>query len=175
VTIEVVGQELAELVKRDDADYIEAHLEESQSSHITYRGRELESIGRATAVGGNVRALVKGGWGFVSFNAFGELPERVGSAVEQARFVGSEVSQLTEAAPVVDSVPVEADRNPVTIPLGEKKRMLDEYNELIWRTPEIRTSTIGYVSSISLIRQPCPNCAAATSMTMKVCPPPGPI
>jgi len=144
MNIETVAQELAELIKRTEADYTEAHLEESQTSHITYRGKELESIGRATAIGGNVRALVKGGWGFVSFNNFAELSSRVEMAVKQARFVGSELSQLAPAEPVVDFVSTEANRNPVTIPLERKKQMLDEYNEIIWRTPEIQTSTISY-------------------------------
>ena len=45
--IETLARELAEELKKHDADYIEARLEESQTSHITYRGRELESIGRA--------------------------------------------------------------------------------------------------------------------------------
>jgi len=147
MTIEAVGQELAGVIKRDDADYIEAHLEESQTSHIIYRGRELESIGRATATGGNVRALVRGGWGFVSFNDLNELPGRVELAVKQAQCVGSEVSKLAAAEPVVDVVSAGVDRNPVTIPLAEKKQMLDEYNDIIWRTPEIQTSTIGYVDS----------------------------
>jgi len=147
MTIEAIGQELAEVIKRYEADYIEAHLEESQTSHITYRGRELESIGRATATGGNVRALVKGGWGFVSFNNLSELPGRVESAVKQARFVGSEVSQLAAAEPIVDVVSAEVARDPVTEPLAEKKRLLDEYNDIIWRTPAIQTSTIGYADS----------------------------
>jgi len=147
MTIETIGRKLAEVIKRYDADYIEAHLEESQTSHITYRGRELESIGRATAIGGNVRALVRGGWGFASFNNFDELPGRVELAIKQAQFVGSEVSQLAPAEPVVDVVSIEADRNPVVMPLGDKKQMLDEYNEIIWRTPEIQTSTIGYADS----------------------------
>ena len=60
--IDAFGHQLAEALNTYSADYIEAHLEESQSSYITYRGRELESIGRATAIGGNVRALVRGGW-----------------------------------------------------------------------------------------------------------------
>ncbi|MBA7625755.1 hypothetical protein ES703_33187 [subsurface metagenome] len=147
MTIEAVAQKLAEVIKRYDADYIEAHLEESQTSHITYRGRELESIGRATSVGGNVRALVRGGWGFVSFNSLEELPGRVELAVKQAKFVGSEVSKLAPAETVVDIVSPEASKNPVTIPLEKKKQMLDEYNEIIWRTPEIQTSTIGYADS----------------------------
>ena len=145
--IEAVAHELAEELKKHDADYIEARLEESQTSHITYRGRELESIGRATAIGGNVRALVKGGWGFVSFNNLDELPGRVELAVKQARFVGSGESQLAPVAPVVDEVPAEADKNPVAIPLAEKKQLLDEYNEIIWRTPQMQTSIIGYGDS----------------------------
>ena len=147
MAIENIGRELAELIKRHDADYIEAHLEESQTSHITYRGKEPESIGRSTATGGNVRALVRGGWGFVSFNNFNELPGRVELAVKQAQFVGSEVSKLAPVEPIVDAVSIEADKNPVEIPLENKKQMLDEYNEIIWRTPNIQTSTIGYVDS----------------------------
>ncbi len=142
--IEAFGYRLAEALREQNADYIEAHLEESQSSHITYRGRELESIDRATAIGGNVRALVKGGWGFVSFNSLDALKNSVELAVKQARLVGNQESQLAQIEPVVDVVPAEIDKNPVAIPLAEKKQLLDEYNDIIWRTPRIQTSVIGY-------------------------------
>ena len=138
---------LAEAFKEYGADYIEARLEESQSSHITYRGKELESIGRATAMGGNVRAMVKGGWGFVSFNNLSELEGSVELAVKQARLVGRQESQLATVEPVVDTVPAEKDKNPVLIPLVEKNQLLDEYNDIIWRTPRIQTSVIGYGDS----------------------------
>jgi len=88
--------------------------------------------------------MVKGGWGFVSFNDLNELPDRVELAVKQARFVGSEVSKLAEVEPVVDSVCAELNRDPVTIPLAKKKNLLDEYKDIIWSVPEIQTSTIGY-------------------------------
>ena len=145
--IEAAAHGLAEELKKHDADYIEAHLEESQTSHITYRGRELESIGRATATGGNVRAMVRGGWGFASFNSLDELPGRVALAVAQARLTGSGESQLAVVAPVVDEVPAGVDKNPVARPLAEKKQWLDEYNEIIWSTPQIQTSNIGYADS----------------------------
>jgi TldD protein len=143
--IEEIAHGLAEELKKHNADYIEARLEESQTSHITYRGRELESIGRSTATGGNVRALVRGGWGFVSFNNLDEPSGKVILAVEQAQLTGSGESQLAPVAPVVDEVLADVDRNPVAMPLAEKKRLLDEYNEIIWRTPQIQTSTIGYI------------------------------
>ncbi len=145
--IEALGRELVEMLKGYKADYIEARLEENQSSHITYRGRELESTGRTSAIGGNVRALVRGGWGFVSFNSLNELKGSVELAVRQAQLAGKEESQLAAVEPVVDTVPAEIDKNPVTMPLAEKKQLLDEYNDIIWRTPRIQTSTIGYGDS----------------------------
>ncbi len=145
--IEAIGRQLAETLKRYSADYIEAHLEESQTSYITYRGRELESIGKLTASGGNVRALVKGGWGFVSFNDLNALPSRVELAVKQAQFAGNKESKLAPVEPVFDRVSSEADKNPVAIPLARKKQLLDEYNDIIWHTPKLQTSIIGYGDS----------------------------
>jgi len=143
--IEAIGRQLAEILKQYSADYIEAHLEESQTSYITYRGRELESIGRLTAIGGNARALVKGGWGFVSFNDLNDLPGRVELAVKQAQFAGNKESKLAPVEPAVDRVSTE--KNPVTIPLARKKQLLDEYNDIIWHTPKLQTSIIGYGDS----------------------------
>ena len=143
--IEAIGRQLADVVKRYSADYIEARLEQSQRSSITYRGRELESIGQATAIGGNVRALVRGGWGFISFNELGDLPGKVELAVKQARLAGREESKLAPLQPIVDIV--STAQNPTTKPLAGKKQLLDEYNEIIWRTPKLQTSTIAYSDS----------------------------
>ncbi|MFC1938519.1 TldD/PmbA family protein, partial [Chloroflexota bacterium] len=71
----------------------------------------------------------------------------VEKAVAQAKFVGKEESRLVPVEPVVDTVSGGTGRNPVGIPLAEKKQMLDEYNEIIWRTPKLQTSVIGYGDS----------------------------
>lgn len=142
--IEEIGQELAGLVKKFPADYIEARLEESRSSYISYRGKIMESIGRNSGIGGNVRALVKGGWGFVSFNNLEDLASRVETAVKQATLAADKESKLAPATPVVERVPSEVSRSPVAIPLADKKKILDEYNEIIWRTPKLQTSSINY-------------------------------
>jgi TldD protein len=131
-------------ISKYPADYLEIRLEESQSSHISYRGHDLDSVDRSSATGGNVRALVKGGWGFVSFNSFDHLTERIQQAIAQARLVGSEKSLLAEVQPVVDTVPSGIGLDPVSIPLAQKKPLLDEYNEIICNTPGIQTSTVGY-------------------------------
>jgi TldD protein len=142
-----IAAALAADLKKPRADYLEARFEESQTSYITYRGKELESVGRSTATGGNARALVKGGWGFTSFNSFKNLPDRLSLAAAQARSVGNGKSDLAPVPPAIDDVPNSVAPNPVAIPLGEKKKLLDEYNEIIWSVPQIQTSSIGYSDS----------------------------
>jgi TldD protein len=144
--IDIIGHQLADLLKKHKADYIEVHLEETEFSRIFYRGRIIESVNKGTSVGGNIRALVNGGWGFVSFNSLNNIPDRLESAVSQAHFISSSGSRLAEVKPVVDNVPA-SGTNPVSIPLTEKKEVLDSYNEIIWSTPGIQTSTIGYGDS----------------------------
>ena len=142
--IEDIGNGLAGTLNGYGADYIEVRLEENQTSQITYRGRTLETVNKSASAGGNVRALVKGGWGFVSFNSFEELPKRSEAAVRQASFIGHEKSMLAESEPAVDKVTAGAGKDPGAMPLEDKKELLDGYNEIIWRTPGIQTSTIGY-------------------------------
>ena len=58
------------------AEYVEIRLEDSEATRIQYRGRQLEEINRTRSKGGCVRALVKGGWGFVSFNSLSGLRDQ---------------------------------------------------------------------------------------------------
>ena len=139
--------ELANASRGHNADYVEIRLEESQVTRIVYRGQRLEEIGRTTSLGGNVRALVKGGWGFVSFNNVKGLRDKVELAVKQARLVGKEDSKFSQTEPAVDIVTAETKKDPTTVPLASKKQMLDEYNDIILSTPKIQTSNIGYHDS----------------------------
>jgi TldD protein len=146
-SIEEIAQSLSAELKKGKTDYLEARFEESQTSYITYRGKALDSIGRATASGGNIRALVKGGWGFTSFNDFTKLNDRISLAIEQAESSGTDKSQLAPIEPAQETVSSSVKQDPVTIPLEEKKRLLDEYNEIILSTPEIKTSNIIYADN----------------------------
>ncbi|MCL2149864.1 MAG: TldD/PmbA family protein [Dehalococcoidia bacterium] len=142
--IEVAAHEIAEHLKKGRADYIEARLEESWGSTIGYRGRVLETIGKSSSVGGSIRALVRGGWGFTSFNNLEELDSRVKLAIAQARAVGKEKSQLADIAPAQAKLRLSPGHNPLTVPLTHKKELLDRYNEIIWATSKLQTSIIRY-------------------------------
>lgn len=141
-----ISRELGQLTKYP-ADYLEIHLEESSSSRISYRGREMDSVDIATSNGGNVRALVGGGWGFTGFNNLDNLTGRIDQAIRQARFINNEKIELAEIQPIIDTVPARIIKDPSSIPLAEKKDLLDRYNEIIWNTPGMKTSNIGYSDS----------------------------
>lgn len=126
------------------ADYVEIRIEEGEATRLIYRGRELEETSRTRSLGGNVRALVNGGWGFVSFNDLDGLRDRVAQAVSQARLVGQEKSRLAEVPINQEIVDLEHGKDPRLVPLADKKRLLDEYNAIIWATPKIQTSNLGY-------------------------------
>lgn len=136
-----IRQQLTDALRSRKADYVEIRLEESETSRLHYRGRTLEEITANHHIGGNVRALVAGGWGFVSFNNLNQLGAKVELAVSQARLVGKETSRL---APVKPEVYIDKKSLPQFPPLTAKKQLLDSYNELIWATPHVQTSFMTY-------------------------------
>ena len=139
-------RDLIENALRDhDADYCEIRVEESASTSILYRGKELEDIGRTTGIGGNVRAAVKGGWGFVSFNDLDNLDENVGLAVRQARLAAQTETRLAEVEPVVGVAAADVESDAADIPLADKKEIMDEYVDAAWSVSDkIQTSQIYY-------------------------------
>ncbi|MFQ5861201.1 MAG: TldD/PmbA family protein, partial [Dehalococcoidia bacterium] len=141
---EQLRQRVADALKGHDARYIEVRIEEAQGTQVRYRGRDLEEMGRSNSVGGCVRALAHGGWGFVCFNRLEDLREKVAAAVRNARLVAGERVELAPIEPVVDAVPPAIKEDPRTIPLPQKKALLDRAVELLWSVPGIASSTVRY-------------------------------
>ncbi len=127
-----------------DADYIEIRFEESRSTSIRYRGRDVEEVSEPSSSGGNVRALVSGGWGFVSFNDPGDLREKVKLAVRQARLVGKDVTRFAPVGPAMDVLEEVAPKDCSIVALAEKKRLVDEYNQIVLGTHRVDTSVVAY-------------------------------
>jgi len=138
---------MEDALKGHGADYAEIRVEETDSTRITYRGRDLENIGQTNGKGGNVRAVVNGGWGFVCFNKLDGLKDKVRLAVAQARAVGGEGTELAEVEPCVHSEPPPTGRDPASVPIIEKKQNMDRYNDLVWSVDGIQSSDIIYGDS----------------------------
>jgi TldD protein len=147
---------LKEIVARAKADYAEIRVEDSLLTQISYKGRALENISESADFGGCVRVLVRGGWGFVSFNRLDELEKKIAQAIEQATLISHHVNRATKLAPVKvveDAVSLATKRDPRKISLKEKKQILEGYNDIILSyDPLIGTSSISYFDKYSRLR-----------------------
>jgi TldD protein len=124
-------QRIEAVLRKQQADYLEIRIEDREATYLQCQDGDVEEIRRTTERGGNVRALVKGGWGFVSFNDLDRLEEYARLAVAQARAVGQERSVLASVEPVVDLVSLHWIKSPVTVPLTEKKSLFEEYHQVM--------------------------------------------
>ena len=135
---------IAGALKGHSADYIEIRLEESQATSIVYSGERLEEISRTRDSGGNIRALVGGSWGFVSFNRPDGLKAKVALAVEEARLASGESFKLFPTEPVVDTAAPQLKKDTTTMSLATKKELLDSYNDIMLSSPKIQSTRINY-------------------------------
>ena len=137
-------KKITDAIARADADYIEVRIHEGAATGITYAGKELEAIGERTGLGGCVRALVNGGWGFASFNDIAHLPRYVDMACAHARLVGDAGVRLAPVPPRTATVSLPPDLDPADVPLAEKHALCNRYNRIILKHDQIQTSTVSY-------------------------------
>lgn len=139
---------LTSLIKKADVDYIDIRIEKYDGSSISFLGENLDNISKSYGVGGSVRALHKGGWGFVSFNNIDDLKNKVEQAVFQAKAVGKEKSVLAPVESVVKVIRPRILKDPRTIPISDKKNLLEYYNhKMLFAAPEVQTTKIAYSDS----------------------------
>ena len=129
------------------ADYLEIRIQEGNSTGITYVGRELEGISEGKSIGGSVRALVNGGWGFTSFNDVENIEDYAQAAVEQARLLGGGDTAMAPVQPTTDHVRPQVGSDPGKISLDEKHDLCKKYNDIILSSKKIQTSNVRYMDA----------------------------
>ncbi len=126
-------------------DYLEIRIEETTSTQVLYSGKELERIGVTTSRGGCVRAAVRGGWGFVSFNDIDQLPHHAHRAASIAQLVANQSTHLAPHTPGLLHESATPTTDPRTIPLEAKHDLADRYNRLLRTHPKIQTTSVQYL------------------------------
>jgi TldD protein len=135
---------------RQQVDYLEIRLEQSESTSIAYRGKQLDAVDRSFALAGGVRACHWGGWSFVTFNGLADLQQRIEEAIAQAKLVGKETTELAAVDPIQDDVAVELGRDPRGISLDAKRALVEQYNQILLEfDPRIQTTMTGYSDRFS--------------------------
>jgi len=143
-----VRDRLEQALQRHDVEYADIRIEDVTTSSVSFRGPDLDSVGSSRTVGGIVRALYQGGWGYATFNDLDNLEERVREACKGARLVGHEKTFFAPSEPVVDVIRAAMQRDFRGIPVAEKKDLAEEYNRIVLGYDKrVQTSTVGYADS----------------------------
>ncbi len=143
---------LTEALRNRTADYVDIRFEERVVTRITYRGSQLEEASLLSDSGGCVRALVDGGWGFVSFNDIDAVESSVVRAISAARYSSGRQLLLPTRPPVEASVTSMPRRTVAGVTLNEKKQLLDSYNDIIMSSPHILSSQLMYGDAVRTVR-----------------------
>ena len=116
-------------------DYIDIRVGGSRRTALSIRKRQIEEVSKPRSFGGSVRVLHRGGWGFVAFSEIEALPEAVGKAINWAKRVGREKSQLAPVEPQRDAVKLaEKDKGFEEVNLAKKIEIVRAYDTLAWDT-----------------------------------------
>lgn len=143
---------LAEALKVHDVEYADIRIEDEAGSRVMFRGPDLDRIDSSRTVGGIVRALYKGGWGYSTFNDLEDLEVRVREACETARLVGKDKTYLAPVEPVVEVIKAEMVKDFREVALADKVLLADGYNRIVLgRHAKIQTSTLMYADSFKTI------------------------
>lgn len=138
--------------KSQKADYIEIRLENYESTHIRFQGKDMDKISSSQEMGGNVRALVKGKWGFVTFNGWDDLKNKTKQAIEIATLIGNQTSHLAETEPAVEYLQAECGRDFRKISLKEKAAMMKQYsNIMINCNSKIQSTIVNYADRYTTV------------------------
>jgi TldD protein len=139
-------------IQTHTVDFVDIRIEDQLTSWVSFRGQDLDSIGSARTVGGIVRALYKGGWGYATFNDLENLEKRVAEACETARLVGKETTLLAPVTPVQEVLRANLAKDFRTVPLADKKALTERYNQLVLsHHPKIQTSFVRYGDSFKTV------------------------
>lgn len=140
---------LQSLIKKysSECDYIEIRLENTKGIGIIVKGRNIDTLDFSMERGGCVRALIRGGWGFSSFNNIDNIEEHVTMAIKQASLIGNSKSQLAPVSVVEDHVALNVEVDPRDITLEEKLDLIRSYNNIILSYPGVTTSSIRYLDN----------------------------
>jgi TldD protein len=142
---------LTELISkyRDCVDFLTIRLEQAAETNILLRQSKIETLSESIALGGQVRACYRGGWGFSAFDDLNSLVERIEEAIAAAKIVGDSETILATVEPIqtVCHVPLKGS-DPRNISLADKKALCDRYDELLRGYHDcLTTTTVSYGDS----------------------------
>ncbi|MEQ8221088.1 MAG: TldD/PmbA family protein [Candidatus Eremiobacterota bacterium] len=113
---------------RQACDYMEIRVEDYENRSIQIRTGDTQ-IKDSTEMGGNVRVLKKGAWGFASFNDLDLLDDFAEKSIKQTEKAGNTGVMMTSVPSVFELVKIEPV--PGKFSLKDRIKLLNSYNEIV--------------------------------------------
>ena len=125
-------------------DFWELRLEERITTLVSFKGDVPQQISESIDLGGNCRAMAKGGYGFATFNNPEHLAKSMRQAQELAKTVGKKPNKWRQRAPIrleYSSCPLIDPRH---IPLQKKVARVKSIQKKLEESHLVDTTSAGY-------------------------------
>ncbi|MBI4039920.1 hypothetical protein HY389_01025, partial [Candidatus Daviesbacteria bacterium] len=123
------------------ADYAEIRAESSESTIISFKGKDPSAITQPDALGFFVRVLIDGSWGIAAFNDIKLLKSKINQALGFAKLQGKGKVVLAETPISQAEVLMDMKKDFRKIPLSKKVALTKHYNQLMLNTSKDIQST----------------------------------
>jgi len=126
-------------------DFAEIRITSGVSTAITLSGNEIETMSSGESVGGSIRVLLNGAWGFVSFNELDDMERCFTRASEIASSIhGGGRTSVKHTAPLRGHFATLAVLDHREVPIDEKFMLIRSYNDILKSSPKIQTTRATY-------------------------------
>jgi TldD protein len=126
-----------------EADYVDIRINESSNNIIVMKDGKVQEVRSGNDLGGSVRILKNGAWGFSFTNQLSQLKDAAQSALKLAKMLESDV-KLAPVEVKRDQVKSKAKLRPSEVTVDEKKEVITEAENAA-RLDGIVSTTVNYV------------------------------
>lgn len=131
-------------------DYGEIRISCGISTAISLSGSNIDSMTSGDSIGGSVRILKHGAWGFVSFNDIENLAQNTSKALAAAAALSLvKKSDVFRLPPVKRHFSTTCLKPPNEISIDEKFNTIKKYNDILRGSEKIQSTRATYVDRIS--------------------------
>lgn len=139
---------LRDIIECTATGYIDVRVEETESSRIVYRGRELDDIARTFEQGGCLRVFHRGNWLTATFNRIDDsLKDLAKDLAAQSELLAPREETLHELPEFEDEVRTNPADDPRRVPLADKHALIRHYNDILLQTPGVTTTLSAYADT----------------------------
>jgi len=139
--------EIKKVLEKSNSEFAEIHIENRKLTSFSISNSEIEKIETKEVIGGNIRVLKNGQWGFVAFNNIDSLENYLKIAETQADTISNYVKEkrkISNYKAIKAHYKTEYKINPLNISLEEKYSLARRYDSILKKHKKLQNRKIFY-------------------------------